>query len=117
MRTFLGNPKRILNRCSATFGIILVILRARFSKRSSNSLFVMPGLVPGIHVLCVAGKQGRGWAGETRPRPKAPIDDRLIHHLVDLPPAACAKSVPGASSVYKNQIRGSAAMTGFSRRH
>ena len=28
---------------------------------------VMPGLVPGIHVLLVAGVQSRGWPGQARP--------------------------------------------------
>jgi hypothetical protein len=40
-------------------------------KRSINSgiadSFVMPGLVPGIHVLAVVQHERRGWPGQARP--------------------------------------------------
>jgi hypothetical protein len=29
--------------------------------------FVMPGLVPGIHVFIFANKERRGWPGQARP--------------------------------------------------
>jgi hypothetical protein len=40
----------------------------RFSTRPQTSfVFVMPGLVPGIHVLIFAHVQRRGWPGQARP--------------------------------------------------
>jgi hypothetical protein len=29
--------------------------------------FVMPGLVPGIHVLLLEAEESRGWPGQARP--------------------------------------------------
>jgi hypothetical protein len=40
---------------------------AALANQNLPILFVMPGLVPGIHVFAFHGQQRRGWPGQARP--------------------------------------------------
>jgi hypothetical protein len=47
------------------YGCLKIESRIRVSPNSMAAFFVMPGLVPGIHVLGSRGQEERGWPGRS----------------------------------------------------